>query len=506
MTDTPNTAAVEEQLQRILAADAFSAGLRVKAFLDHIVTEELAGRGEQLKGTALAMDLYGRGADFDPANDPIVRTEAVKLRKALEHYYLTAGSGDPLQIIVPKGGYRPRFVAQEGTPQPSPVPMSAPRSGLPVVTIQPFVGDVSGSAALVRDGLPGELALELAKFGHIRVCTVMDAIAAPSGDYLLEGQVQQAGDTMRIVLLLKAQTTGEVIWSERYRMAGGEDVFDVQEQIAKACATQLADAYGAVTEDINAMRAGRAKEDAGVFEALLAFHAHMRTSRRESLEDFTALADLALRDNPDNGLAHALVALGKLESFVFGKLQLAEMVAQARPHAEQAVALAPTCQEALFVAAALALVQDDAARFGLLCDRAVQVNPNGALLIGMAGAWFVMAGELDRGLELVEAAVAANTALPVWLRVPLATGAIANGEFSAASDYVRGVNFRDVFAEWLVAAVAHGLAKAKDEAAIACDHLKALEGDPKLYVDQMPLGPDMKDIFHRGLAWALSAC
>ncbi len=506
MSDTPSAAAVEEQLKRILAADAFSAGLRVKTFLEHIVAEELAGRGEQLKGTALAMDLYGRGADFDPANDPIVRTEAVKLRKALEHYYLTDGSDDPVQIIVPKGGYRPKFVAQEGTPQRRPLPVSPPRNGLPVVTIQPFVGEVSGSATVVRDGLPGELALELAKFGHIRVCTALDMTAPASGDYLLEGQVQQAGDTMRIVLLLKAQASGEVIWSERYRMAGAEDVFDVQEQIAKACATQLADAYGAVTEDINAMRAGRAKEDAGVFEAVLAFHAHMRTSRRESLEDFIALADLALRDNPDNGLAHALVALGKLESLVFGTMSLADMMAQARPHAEQAVALAPTCQEALFCAATLALLQGDRARFALLCDRAVRVNPNGALLIGMAGGWFVMAGELDRGLELVEVAVAANPALPVWLRVPLATGAIANGAFEAASAYVRGVNFRDVFAEWVVAAAAHGLAGEKAEAAIAVSHLEALGGDAEAYVAQLPLGSDMKDIFHRGLAWALSAC
>ena len=47
--------------------------------------------------------------EFDPQVDPIVRVEAGRLRRALEHYYLTAGKNDPVRIEIPKGGYVPTF-------------------------------------------------------------------------------------------------------------------------------------------------------------------------------------------------------------------------------------------------------------------------------------------------------------------------------------------------------------------------------------------------------------
>jgi tetratricopeptide (TPR) repeat protein len=49
------------------------------------------------------------GPSFDPQSDPIVRIEAGRVRRALERYYLTAGSSDPVVIRIPKGSYVPSF-------------------------------------------------------------------------------------------------------------------------------------------------------------------------------------------------------------------------------------------------------------------------------------------------------------------------------------------------------------------------------------------------------------
>ena len=51
--------------------------------------------------------VFGRDDSFDPQTDPVVRLEARRLRRALEHYYLTAGRDDPIRIEIPKGGYAP---------------------------------------------------------------------------------------------------------------------------------------------------------------------------------------------------------------------------------------------------------------------------------------------------------------------------------------------------------------------------------------------------------------
>ena len=60
---------------------------------------------------AIAVTVFGRGADFDAVLDPIVRVQAGRLRRSLERYYLLGGADGPLRIEMPKGGYTPVFVA-----------------------------------------------------------------------------------------------------------------------------------------------------------------------------------------------------------------------------------------------------------------------------------------------------------------------------------------------------------------------------------------------------------
>ena len=69
-------AAIRAELARILASGAFDASDRNRSFLRHVVEETLAGRGERIKAYAIATTVFGRGTDFDPQVDSIVRIEA----------------------------------------------------------------------------------------------------------------------------------------------------------------------------------------------------------------------------------------------------------------------------------------------------------------------------------------------------------------------------------------------------------------------------------------------
>ena len=102
-----SSAAVREQLQKILDSPSFEASERRKRFLRYVVEEMLAGRADRLKGYSIATEVFDRDDSFDPQTDPVVRLEARRLRRALEHYYLTAGRDDPIRIEIPKGGYAP---------------------------------------------------------------------------------------------------------------------------------------------------------------------------------------------------------------------------------------------------------------------------------------------------------------------------------------------------------------------------------------------------------------
>jgi len=107
--DAPAADEVRQQLARIVASAAFRGSLRLTHFLTFIVETTLAGKADTIKAYTIAVEALGRGGDFDPQNDPIVRVEAGRLRTALARYYAGAGCIDALVIEVPRGRYIPGF-------------------------------------------------------------------------------------------------------------------------------------------------------------------------------------------------------------------------------------------------------------------------------------------------------------------------------------------------------------------------------------------------------------
>jgi TolB-like protein len=107
----PDRDVLERQLTAIFASSEFASAPKMRALLRYIVDATVAGDAERLKGYSIGVDVFERGADFDPATDPIVRVQAGRLRKLLDTYYRTDGLDDPLRIAIPKGGYTAQISA-----------------------------------------------------------------------------------------------------------------------------------------------------------------------------------------------------------------------------------------------------------------------------------------------------------------------------------------------------------------------------------------------------------
>jgi hypothetical protein len=97
------------ELRRIIASPDFPAIPRNRRFLSYVVQKELAGTPEEISARFVGMVVFERGPRFSQTKDPIVRIEAAKLRRDMEIYYLKSGRHNPLQILLPKGSYRPVF-------------------------------------------------------------------------------------------------------------------------------------------------------------------------------------------------------------------------------------------------------------------------------------------------------------------------------------------------------------------------------------------------------------
>lgn len=111
----PSPEDIRAQLERIVSSPEFPGSGRGAAFLTYVVEEVLAGRAERIKGYSIAIEVFKRDEGFTQ-DDPVVRIEAGRLRRALERYYLVAGQNDPVRIDVPKGCYVPSFTWNGSTP------------------------------------------------------------------------------------------------------------------------------------------------------------------------------------------------------------------------------------------------------------------------------------------------------------------------------------------------------------------------------------------------------
>lgn len=100
---------VTDALQRVLSSRTFARSERLRSFLKFIVEMEQIGLAHQLKGYTIGIDVFSRGDGFDPGTDPLVRVQAGKLRKLLNHFYASEGRDEPLRIRIPKGGYVPVY-------------------------------------------------------------------------------------------------------------------------------------------------------------------------------------------------------------------------------------------------------------------------------------------------------------------------------------------------------------------------------------------------------------
>ena len=103
------TDAVRACLAKMLETNVFAHAERQKRLLAYLVSQTLAGHGDRLKGYTIAIDVFDRSSDFDPAVEPIVRVETARLRAKLREYYAVEGRLDPVRIEIPKGAYLVRI-------------------------------------------------------------------------------------------------------------------------------------------------------------------------------------------------------------------------------------------------------------------------------------------------------------------------------------------------------------------------------------------------------------
>ena len=139
----------KDELKAILNSRYFFRSPSLAHFLSYICEKYFRGESGQIKEYSIAVDAFGRSADFHPKEDPIVRVEASRLRKRLKEYYSGEGSYHTVQLTLPPGQYVPVFQyldrpeAHDLAPLQSPTELESPDAIEPAALVVSPKRDVS---------------------------------------------------------------------------------------------------------------------------------------------------------------------------------------------------------------------------------------------------------------------------------------------------------------------------------------------------------------------------
>ena len=96
-------------LDQVLASRPFRTSNQCSGLLRYIVEHTLAGEDNLLRERVIGAELFGRRADYETSEDPVVRLRVSDVRKRLAQYYQSAKDQREVQIEIPSGSYRATF-------------------------------------------------------------------------------------------------------------------------------------------------------------------------------------------------------------------------------------------------------------------------------------------------------------------------------------------------------------------------------------------------------------
>lgn len=505
----PSAEQVEEQLKRILSSPDFQSTGQLSAFLRFIVEEELAGRADRIKGYTVATEVFGRARDFDPVTDPIVRIQAMRLRRRVATYYAAAGKNDPILIEVPKGAYVPAFSWMDDSSQmhstsgPEAVGLEAASLAGPSLAVLPFVSiSQEPDSDHFAIGLAEQIVAAVTCYEAVTViglqstlqfrATTQSAQEIARGlgvRFLLSGSTRISGQQLRIAIQLTDGADGVQLWADTLnRRLDAPTLVDMEDAIATKIVARIADEYGVIPAKLKSEARTKPPHDVSAYEASLLFYHYNATADPVTHGRALGALEKAIGEEPDYALGWAQLAELYTDAVQLGFDAPADAFQRAQQLARRAVALDPLCQHARTTMAYVNFVARDYSAAIHESEAAIEIHPNSPYHVMVAAFWMGLAGRLEQATRIMDKMELRNPAHPGWLHLVPLIDHLERGEYAAA--LVTARSFRSPGLAWdpLLRASTAVLANERQQAVTAYRELAELfpevAEDPAAYMEK----------------------
>ena len=471
ITSEPKEEEIRVQLNRIIADSEFVRSPKIARFLNYVVEETIKGRKEFIKAFTIANIVFEKNHNFDPQSDPIVRVNAVRLRRMLRHYYKSAGINDNIIIDIVKGSYIPNFYYRKHLQNQTISNYDlAQTSSFPSVAVLSFKNDTNNDAYnFFADGITHEIIAQLSKIKEI-VVIARFTINSKEDDYrntqqlrqsidvryILSGNVLIVGDKIRVFVELDDAFAYANIWTNTYsRDYSISNLIAIQDDIASHVAVSIAQPYGVISRRELVQLQRTSTNNLTAYQHFLHFYQWVLTlSESDHLIARESLEQAVIIDPSFSDAWSALAIIYNAEyQFSFNPLKRERDV---RDLAYEAARTALKCDPDN-ARAHYSLVFTRMARAGTRAcldeaEKAYLLNSNNSLLIAIHGFRLALCGEWERGLELVEQAIVFNNSHPDFYYIPFVINYYRIEDYESALQEARKINMPAFFWTHLILA------------------------------------------------------
>lgn len=428
--NSPTPTEVREALEVLLESPDFGKSERSREFLRYVVSAKLDKRECEISQHALAAAVFGRGESFDPNTDPIVRMQAGRVRRVLEHYYLTCRDPGPVRIMLPKGTYVPEFVRiSEAPDRASDRDRSGSDSGhssvnqsVPVIVFCPFT-NLTGNPELdyATRGLPMHIAVEADRARDTRILvSPSDPFASPksnsvgmppdpAGDYCLHGALQSSGTGLRIDVQLIDCGSRQQIWAHRF------DQPELEVDIAPFLNRTALQVVGLMFNErsvLNRHEIGKLPSapslSPSTHEAILRFFDWQLGSDPEVFGRVVAGLENAVQNDGQNGMARTFLARCYTDLWALGFEGVSVRIEDALDLSLDGAGLNPNDCRAQVVVSFVYLVMDDLEAARRYAKSALALADGSPLFQDIIAYLMTLCGDWERGPALLRAAIRGN--------------------------------------------------------------------------------------------------
>ncbi len=314
------------------------------------------------------------------------------------------------------------------------------------VAVLPFqtVGS-DDDQAFLAEGLTDDLIHELGSFRSLFVSSRTASHALEKDDpiaigqalgvrYLLTGSIRKLGDRVRLNISLIETGTGEMVWSERMQRKFDE-VLDAMDEITARVAATVS---GRIDHsEIRASRLAR-PENMSAYEFYLRGLWHHRLSGMDQGHVDRAIHWFRKAQNADPSFARPLAM--EVCSWSY-KTDFDQRVAENL--LKRAMELDASDPELHRVFGVLSIkLNNDYENSRKHHERAIELAPNDAYILGRCAAFYSFVGEAERALEILERAEALDPFLPVWIAEERICALYVLNRFADVGDAARSLPFQ----------------------------------------------------------------